>query len=80
MKNYKLFDIVALVTNLPKENLWAGQVGAIVEIYENGKAFEVEFVDKQGKTYGLLTLRPEQIMHLYFQPLRSETSAQFEVI
>jgi hypothetical protein len=59
MKNFKLFDVAALTTDLPEENLAGAQVGTIVEIYNDGEAFEVEFVDKEGCTYGLLTLRPE---------------------
>ncbi len=68
MKNLELFDVIALTVDLPAENLWCGQVGTIVEIYEHGKAYEVEFVDQDGHTYGLLTLRPEQLMLLRYQP------------
>ena len=50
--------------DLPEENLWRGQVSAVVEIYKDGEAFEVEFVDTDGQTYGLLALRPKQIMLL----------------
>ena len=64
MKETKLFDSVALLKDLPKENLWRGQVGAVVEVYNNGEAFEVEFVDRKGRTYGLLTLRPDQFIVL----------------
>ena len=64
MNELKQYDVVALMVDLPEENLWRGQVGAIVEIYNDGEAFEVEFVDTNGKTYGLLALRPEQIMLL----------------
>ncbi|CAN5616396.1 DUF4926 domain-containing protein [soil metagenome] len=64
MKEIKLFDTVALLEDLPEENLWRGQVGAVVEVYNDGEAFEVEFVDTNGKTYGMLALRPEQIMIL----------------
>lgn len=70
MKNFKLFDVVALTTDLPEENLWSGQVGAIVEVYNDGEAFEVEFVDKDGHTYGLLTLSPEQMMLLHYEPVK----------
>lgn len=70
MKNLKLFDVVALTADLPEENLEQGQVGAIVEIYNNGEAFEVEFVDKSGQTYGLITLRPKQIMLLHYEPVQ----------
>lgn len=64
MGEIKLFDSVALLEDLPEENLWRGQMGAVVEIYNDGEAFEVEFVDTDGKTYGLLALRPEQIILL----------------
>ena len=64
MKETKLFDSVALLKDLPEENLWRGQVGAVVEVYNNGEAFEVEFVDRKGRTYGLLTLRPDQFIVL----------------
>ncbi|CAN5134120.1 DUF4926 domain-containing protein [soil metagenome] len=64
MREIKLFDSVALLEDLPEENLWRGQVGAVVEIYNDGEAFEVEFVDTDGQTYGLLALRPKQIMVL----------------
>ncbi len=70
MKNFKLFDVVALTMDLPEENLWGGQVGTIVEIYKDGEAFEVEFVDKNGETYGLLTLFSEQIMQLHYEPVK----------
>jgi len=64
MKEPKLYDTVALLEDLPDENLWRGQVGAVVEVYNEGEAFEVEFVDTEGRTYGLLTLRPNQFIVL----------------
>ena len=64
MREIKLFDSVALLKDLPEENLWRGHIGAVVEIYKSGEAFEVEFVDTSGKTYGLLALRAEQLMLL----------------
>ena len=68
MKNLKLFDVIALTENLPEENLLSGQVGTIVEVYNGGEAFEVEFVNVKGETYGLLTLYPEQLMLLHYEP------------
>ncbi len=70
MKNFKLFDVVALTSDLPEENLLKGQVGTIVEIYNEGEAFEVEFVNTEGETYGLLTLPPKQLMLLHYQPTK----------
>ncbi len=64
MSEIKYFDCVALLEDLPDENLRRGQVGTIVEIYNSGEAFEVEFVDRDGRTYGLLALTPEQFIAL----------------
>ncbi|WP_242541152.1 DUF4926 domain-containing protein [Phormidium pseudopriestleyi] len=64
----KLLDVVALTENLPDFNLHKGQVGTIIEVYEPD-VFEVEFVDLQGKTYALETLRVNQVMQLHYQPL-----------
>jgi hypothetical protein len=35
----------------------------------DGKAFEVEFSDREGRVYESLGLRPEQMMLLRFEPL-----------
>lgn len=61
----KLFDVVALIVDIPDQNLWRGQVGTVVEILASGTAFEVEFSDQQGRTYESLGLRPEQLMVLH---------------
>jgi hypothetical protein len=72
----KLLDIVALTVDLPNDNLWRGQVGTVVEILANGRAFEVEFSDRSGRTYESLGLRPEEIMILRFEPALPNTKAQ----
>jgi len=64
-----LLDVVALTVDLPKYNLWRGQVGTVVEILAGGAAFEVEFSDRDGRTYESLVLRPDQIMVLHYQPI-----------
>jgi hypothetical protein len=65
----KLLDVVALVVDLPQYNLWRGQVGTVVEILADGTAFEVEFSDRDGRTYESLGLTSEQIMVLHFDPI-----------
>ena len=65
----KLFDVVALTVDLPKYNLWCGQVGTVVEILAKGEAYEVEFSDREGRTYESLGLRPDQIMVLHCEPI-----------
>lgn len=63
-----LLDVVALTVDLPDYNLWRGQVGTVVETLANGQAFEVEFSDRDGRTFESLGLRPEEIMVLHFEP------------
>jgi hypothetical protein len=63
----KLLDIVALTRDIPEHNLAKGQVGTIVEIYES-EVFEVEFVDRQGMTYAVETLRSSDLMQLHHMP------------
>ncbi len=69
----KLLDVVALIVDLPEYNLWRGQVGTVVETLANGTAFEIEFSDRDGRTYESVGLRPEQIMLLRFEPASPET-------
>jgi Domain of unknown function (DUF4926) len=64
----KLLDVVALTRDLPEQNLYKGQVGTIIEVYEPN-VFEVEFVDLQGKTYAVETLNASQVMQLHYQSL-----------
>jgi hypothetical protein len=64
----KLLDVVALTVDLPQYNLWCGQVGTVVELLADGAAFEVEFSDRDGRTFESTGLRPEQIMVLHFEP------------
>jgi Domain of unknown function (DUF4926) len=61
-----LLDVVALTVDLPEYNLSQGQVGTVVAILASGKAFEVEFSDRQGRTFESVGLRPNQLMVLCF--------------
>jgi Domain of unknown function (DUF4926) len=61
-----LLDVVALTVDLPEYNLTQGQVGTIVEILASGKAFEVEFSDREGRTYESVGLRPDRFIVLQF--------------
>ena len=63
--NIKLLNVVALTVDLSEYNLLRGQVGTVVEILADGKAFEVELSDRTGRTYESVGLRPEQMMILH---------------
>mgnify|MGYP001374651930 CR=1 FL=1 len=67
----KLLDVVALLENLPDRQLYRGQVGTIVEVYEP-QVFEVEFSDLEGRAYAMETLTEEQLMVLYHYPLQNK--------
>ena len=65
----KLLDIVALVVDLPEYKLLRGQVGTVVETLADGKAFEVEFSDRDGRTYELQSddiVFPEDTLQMFY--------------
>jgi hypothetical protein len=54
-------DTVVLVKDHPAEGLVRGDMGAIVLVHEDGKAYEVEFVTLTGDTLGVLTLTADEV-------------------
>ncbi len=76
----KLLDVVALTVDLPEYNLWRGQVGTVVEILAGGAALEVEFSDREGRTYESIGLRPEQIMVLRFEPVSPDSTPEMVTV
>jgi hypothetical protein len=54
-------ETIVLNRSFPEHELCEGDVGAIVHVYNDGKAFEVEFVTADGKTQALLTLASEDV-------------------
>ena len=61
----KLLDTVALVKDMPELQLYRGQVGTIVEVYEPN-VFEIEFCNLDGQTYALETMTASQLMLLRY--------------
>jgi hypothetical protein len=57
-------DVVVLTRDLPDQNLRSGDVGAVVHVYDNGKAYEVEFVTGSGQTLAVETLEPRDVRTL----------------
>jgi hypothetical protein len=51
----KLLDVVMLEAGIPSHGLKRGDIGAVVELYDDG-AVEVEFVTAGGFTKALLAL------------------------
>lgn len=65
---YKNLEIVALNHDISEYELKEGDTGTIVDVYESGEAYEVEFVSSYGETIALLTLDPSDL-----RPLKSNT-------
>ena len=57
---YKLLDTVVLARDLPQHGLRAGDLGAVVDVYEPD-GLEVEFVTASGKTQALITLNVNDV-------------------
>jgi hypothetical protein len=49
-------DRVVLARDIPEKKLKAGDVGTVVMVYNDGEAFEVEFMTLDGDTFALATL------------------------
>jgi hypothetical protein len=58
---FKELDVVVLNHDLPAHGLVAGDVGAIVACYRDGKWYEVEFVTADGETLAVLTMTDADI-------------------
>ncbi|ACH84612.1 MULTISPECIES: DUF4926 domain-containing protein [Acidithiobacillus] len=54
-------DTVILVQDYPDQGLVKSDMGAVVLLYEGGKAYEVEFVTLTGDTLRVLTLTADEV-------------------
>jgi Domain of unknown function (DUF4926) len=54
-------DTVLLTHDIPERGLSKGARGAVVHCYNDGKAFEVEFIDADGSTIAIETLTSADI-------------------
>jgi len=70
MPEIKILDVVAITGDIPGRNLVRGQVGTVVESLLPD-AFEVEFSDGKGRTYATLAIRRDQMMVLYYRPVKA---------
>jgi hypothetical protein len=52
----KEHDRIVLTKRVPGEDLEVGDVGTVVHVYADGKAFEVEFTTLDGKTAAVATV------------------------
>ncbi|MGI8950228.1 MAG: DUF4926 domain-containing protein [Chitinophagaceae bacterium] len=66
MVKLKEYDSVALLENLPENNLKKGQVGVVVMVYDN-KNVEVEFLDSFGHTLSVCPLQTNKLLRLQYE-------------
>ena len=57
----KEHERIVLTSAVTAEGLEAGDVGTIVHVYEDGEAYEVEFVALDGHTTDVVTLEGSQV-------------------
>ena len=65
-------DLITLARDIPEHGLQSADVGTVVHCYQDGEAFEVEFVTAAGDTIAVLTLdaadihpmQGKQILHV----------------
>lgn len=61
MHKFKDLETVILAHDINKHGLCKGDMGAVVNVYDEGKAAEVEFVTATGKTVALVTLKSDDV-------------------
>ncbi len=54
-------DRIVLTASVPDEGLEAGDVGTVVHVYADGKAYEIEFTTLDGKTAAVATVEAVNI-------------------
>jgi hypothetical protein len=52
---------IVLTEAIPDEGLEPGDVGTVVHVYADGKAYEVEFMALDGHTRAVVTLEANQV-------------------
>lgn len=72
----KLLDVVALTQDVPEHNLKRGEVGTVVEILSNGKAYEVEFSNAYGQMSKCLSFLSSQLRVLPHEQIKADYKLQ----
>lgn len=60
-------DNIVLESDLPATGLVAGDIGVVIHVHQEGKAFEVEFLALDGTTVAIETLESHQV-----RPIRAK--------
>lgn len=54
-------ELVVLTAPVPEDGLETGDVGTVVHVHKDGRAYEVEFVALDGRTVAVVTVRASQV-------------------
>lgn len=57
----KELERVALTTDLPEYHLQTGDIGTVVNVYDGGTGYEVEFFTLNDETLDVITLAAAQV-------------------
>lgn len=66
-KRPSLYDVVALLADVPPKHLVRGQVGTVVETLDEKTAL-VEFSDESGEAYAIQPLELSALLVLHYVP------------
>ena len=61
MSKFRELETIVLTRDIKDHGLKEGDMGAVVNVYDNGNAAEVEFVTATGRTIALVTLEASDI-------------------
>ena len=61
MTAIKEHEHVVLTIDVPDKKLTAGDVGVVIHIHDEGKAYEVEFVALDGENIAVITLEHSHV-------------------
>ncbi|MBC8043333.1 MAG: DUF4926 domain-containing protein [Rhizobacter sp.] len=72
----EMLDVVALTERVTAMDFNTGEqvtlnrglVGAVVECYDDGESFEVEFVDGDGQTVAMIPVKKTSLLKLSYAP------------
>jgi hypothetical protein len=62
-----VLDVVALLADLPADELARGQVGTVVELLDGGTVL-VEFSDDEGRAYAVTPCSRSELLILHYAP------------
>ncbi len=66
-KRSELHDVIALLNDIPAQNLSRGQVGTVVEALDTETVL-VEFSDDEGRAYAIAPVASAQVLLLHYEP------------